>query len=400
LSKHAIDTAIVGAGPYALSLAAHLRHRGVDFRILGRPMQFWRTHMPRGMMLKSDGFASSLSAPQPASSLADYCDAHDIAYHDTHLPVPLSVFTDYALDFQRRFVPSVEDTLVRSIEEAPQGYRLRTDGGEILTARRVAVAVGIGHFPHVPGPLACLPDDLVTHSSAHHELETFCGLDVTVIGGGASAVGLAVLLQEAGAAVRLIAREPRLRFSSPPPSTPPTLWRRLRRPRSGIGPGWKSRVMTDAPQLFRHLPDAVRVGVVGRYLGPSSAWHLRDKCLGDVDLNLGATVVEARPCRGRIRLRLDRGDGSESWIVTDHVIAATGYRPDLGRLPFLDEPLRARVRQVAGTPRLTPDFETSTPGLYFLGPIAANSFGPVMRFAYGADYAARRLSARLARPRR
>jgi cation diffusion facilitator CzcD-associated flavoprotein CzcO len=400
LRNHAIDTAIVGAGPYALSLAAYLRHRGLDFRIFGRPMQFWRRHMPKGMMLKSDGFASSLSAPQPASSLGDYCDAHGHAYHDTHLPVPLSVFTDYALDFQRRFVPSLEESHVQQIEGVADGYRLRTDHGEVLTARRVAVAVGIGHFPLIPEPLACLPADLVSHSSAHHDLETFGGRDVTVVGGGASAVGLAVLLSEAGATVRLVAREPQLKFSSPPPSTPPTLWRRIRRPRSGIGPGWKSRVMTDAPQLFRRLPDAVRVGVVGRYLGPSSAWHLRDKCLERVELNLGATVVEARPCRSRIRLRLDRGDASESWIVTDHVIAATGYRPDLGRLPFLAGPLTGRLRQVANTPRLSPDFESSAPGLFFLGPIAANSFGPVMRFAYGADYAARRLSARLARPGR
>ena len=351
-------------------------------------------------MLKSDGFASSLSAPQAGSSLADYCDANGLAYHDTHLPVPLSVFTDYALDFQRRFVPSIELSHIQSIEGVADGYRLCTDDGETLTARQVAVAVGIGHFPLIPEPFACLPADLVSHSSAHHDLEKFGGCDVTVIGGGASAVGLAVLLCEAGATVRLVAREPRLKFSNPPPSTPPTLWRRLRRPRSGIGPGWKSRVMTDAPQLFRRLPDAVRVDVVSRYLGPSSAWHLRDKCLDRVELNLGATVVEARPCRNRIRLRLDGGDGSEGWIVTDHVIAATGYRPDLRRLPFLAEPLTARLRQVASTPRLSPDFESSAPGLYFLGPIAANSFGPVMRFAYGADYAAMRLSARLARPRR
>ncbi len=63
MSKHLVDTAIVGAGPYALSLAAHLGHHGVDHRVIGRPMQFWRRHMPKGKMLKSDGFASSLSTP-------------------------------------------------------------------------------------------------------------------------------------------------------------------------------------------------------------------------------------------------------------------------------------------------------------------------------------------------
>ena len=57
--------AIVGAGPYGLSIAAHLRERGVNFRIFGTPMRTWREQMPRGMLLKSDGFASNLSDPQP-----------------------------------------------------------------------------------------------------------------------------------------------------------------------------------------------------------------------------------------------------------------------------------------------------------------------------------------------
>src|SRR6516165_1462268 len=56
-----VDVAIVGAGPYGLSLAAHLQALGVEYRVFGRPMDTWRHHMPEGMLLKSDGFASSLS---------------------------------------------------------------------------------------------------------------------------------------------------------------------------------------------------------------------------------------------------------------------------------------------------------------------------------------------------
>ena len=60
------QTAIIGAGPYGLSLAAHLAAAGADFRIFGKPLTSWRDHMPKGMMLKSDGFASNLSAPDPS----------------------------------------------------------------------------------------------------------------------------------------------------------------------------------------------------------------------------------------------------------------------------------------------------------------------------------------------
>ena len=51
--------------------------------------------MPEGMKLKSDGFASSLSAPADDSTLKAYCEHRDIPYHDTDLPVPLDVFNAY-----------------------------------------------------------------------------------------------------------------------------------------------------------------------------------------------------------------------------------------------------------------------------------------------------------------
>ena len=55
--------AIVGAGPYGLAIAAHLRDRGVPYRIFGSPMEMWRSNCPRGMFLKSDGFACDLYDP-------------------------------------------------------------------------------------------------------------------------------------------------------------------------------------------------------------------------------------------------------------------------------------------------------------------------------------------------
>ncbi len=85
-------------------------------------------------------------------------------------------------------------------------------------------------------------------------------------------------------------------------------------------------------------------------------------------------------------------------MTADHVIAATGYRPDLGRLTFLDEGLRSRLRTVASTPAVNRDYQTSAPGLYVVGPGVAPTFGPVMRFVYGADHAARTVGRRLGSP--
>lgn len=391
------QVAIIGAGPYGLSIAAHLRSRNVSYRIFGTPVDTWRRHMPAGMTLKSDGFASSLSDPRGEATLAAYCAARGIPYHRTDIPVSLEVFNDYALDFQQRFVPDTEDRQVISVDKLFDGFSLKLDDGETLRADNVVGAVGITHFGQVPSELAHLPSDLASHSSAHHDLSSFAGRDVTVIGGGSSAVDIAALLFEAGATTSLIARGNALRFFSEPKPGPRSRWQRLRHPSSGLGPGWKSWLCENVPNLFRFLPGDTRLAIIRRHLGPKSAWAMKGRLEAGVSVALGEIVERASAEDGRVRLALRSADGSRREVLTDHVIAATGYWPDVQKLEFLSESLRASVRTHAGMPVLSGGFESSVAGLYFVGPPAVNSFGPLMRFMVGAEYAAPLVARRLAR---
>ena len=70
------------------------------------------------------------------------------------------------------------------------------------------------------------------------------------------------------------------------------------------------------------------------------------------------------------------------------MIAATGYRTDLRRLQFLPETLRSRLQTLAGSPVVGRDYQSSVPGLYFIGPAVAPTMGPVMRFVFGTWHAA------------
>jgi thioredoxin reductase len=385
-----LETAIVGAGPYGLSIAAHFRSRGISFRIFGRLMDSWRTHMPKGMCLKSDGFASNIYDPDSEFTLQNFCAERGIEYSDSGIPVRLDTFSAYGLAFKERKVPELEDKLVTGLERLPEGFRLKLDNGETVTARRVVLAVGITHFEYLPAELASLPAEFVSHSFRHHDLEPFRGHNVVVVGGGSSATDLAGLLHEAGAEIQLVSRRTALKFhGAPQVGKPRSFWQDIKRPQSGIGPGWRLRFLADAPMAFHYLPESLRLEAVRRVLGPSGGWFTKDKVVGRVPLLLGYALQRAEVQDGRVRLHLRGQDGSEREVLTDHVIAATGYRVDLDRLKFLNSEVRSKIKVVNGAPVLSSGFESSVPGLYFAGITAANSFGPVMRFAFGAGFAAR-----------
>jgi thioredoxin reductase len=394
-----IETAIIGAGPYGLSIAAHFRARGISFRIFGRPMDSWVAHMPKGMKLKSDGFASNIYDPDAKFTLRDFCADRGIEYADMGNPVGLATFGDYGLAFRDRMVPELEDKMVVSVERSTSGsFLLRLDDGEEVKARRVVLAVGITHFAYVPQNLAHLPPQFLSHSYNHHDLAQFKGRSVVVLGAGSSAIDLAGLLRDADADVQLVARATTLKFhTAPRPGKRRSWWQRLRHPDSGLGPGMKSRFFSDAPALFHYLPEDLRLKLVRKTLGPSAGWFAKDKVMGRVPLVLGQNVERAEIQDGKVRLYLRGMDGATREIVTEHVIAATGYKVDTERLAFLNSEIRSKLKCVKGTPVLLSNFESSVPGLYFVGIAAANSFGPVMRFAFGAGFAARRLTQTMVR---
>lgn len=391
-----VDTVIVGAGPYGLSLGAHLRQRGIQFRIFGRLMDSWSSKMPKGMRLKSEGFASNLYGADRQFTLKDFCAQNHIDYQDVGLPVRLDTFCAYGAAFKERMVPELENKMVNQISSAPGGFALKMDDGETVLARRVVLAVGITHYAFVPPCLANLPPEFVTHSSAHHDLEPFRGRSVAVIGGGSSATDIAGLLHEAGAHVQLVARVRELKFHTRG-STERSLWQRIRYPQSGLGPSISSRFFSNWPNVFHYFPESFRLHTVRTHLGPAGGWFAKEMVIGRVPLLLGCAPESAMVKDGQVQLRLREQNGGVRQVSVDHVIAATGYDVDINRLKFVDERLRSKIKTTGTAPKLSSGFESSVPGLYFIGVSAANSFGPLMRFAYGARFAADRVTAELAR---
>jgi thioredoxin reductase len=392
-----VDVVIVGAGPYGLSVAAHLRGAGVRYRIFGKPMATWRDHMPAGMFLKSDGFASNLSDPDKTYTLKRFCEQTGEPYDHTGRPVRLQTFCDYGLAFQKQCVPDLEQKWVTTIDLASGGFQVKLDDGEEFHARNVVLAVGITHFNFVPPPLEGLAPDLVSHSSQYGDIALLRGRSATVIGAGASACDLAAELADGGANVTIVARSPVIYFGHPPSNKKRSLWQRIRHPASGIGASLRSRVYCDAPWLFHRLPQRLRYRIVRRHLGPAASWIVKEKVQGRIPIWLNSTIRAAEQRNGEIRLTLRDASGDEKSHMTDRVVAATGYRVDVNRLGFLSENLRSRINTVESAPVLSRRFESSVPGLYLTGLAAAPSFGPVMRFVFGVEYTAKSLARHLKR---
>jgi thioredoxin reductase len=351
-------------------------------------MDSWLAHMPKGMMLKSDGFASNISDPGGQLTLEKFCAERGIQYGHTGIPVRLETFTEYGLAFQERMVPELEDKMVVKIERSPDGYVVQLEDGEQFKVREVVLAVGITHYEHVPETFAHLPAEFLSHSARHHDVEQFRGRSVVVIGGGSSALDWAALLYDAGANVQLVARQAALKFHGKPTGKQRSLWQRIQAPQTGLGPGWRSSFYANAPGTFHRLPESLRLEIVRRTLGPSGGWFVRDRVMEHVPLLLGYTPEKVEVRDGKVRLQVRAQDASMRELQADHIIAATGYKVNLERLTFLSPEIRSKLKTVESSPVLSATFESSMPGLYFVGVTAANSFGPVMRFAFGAEFAA------------
>jgi len=390
-----IHVVVIGAGPYGLSLAAHLKSRNVNFRIFGKAMHTWASQMPAGMRLKSEGFASSLSDPEGTFTLGDYCKEKGIQYADVGLPVELDTFINYGVEFQSRFVPELEDKQVIGLRRRGKEFEVRLATGEAVTCSKVVVAAGIGNFSYIPPELSKLPNTLLSHSSQHHLLNGFKDRKVLVVGAGASALDLAALLHQAGAHVQLVARRQKILFHDPPRKR--SLMDSMRAPMTGLGSGWKLFFYVNTPLLFHMLPESLRLRIVRKTLGPAPGWFVKEQVVGKLPFHLGVNIVSATSRDGHVVLDLSDNLGTQRTLEGDHVIAATGYQVNLERLVFLHRDLLSKIECLEHSPVLSRNFECSVPGLYFVGTSAANSFGPLMRFAFGARFAAERVSRHLAK---
>ena len=386
-SKHG-EVAIIGAGPYGLAAAAHLRHAGVPIQVFGETLEFWQHQMPEGMRLRSRKRSSHISDPQRRFTIDDY--EADTGRTVTLPSLTLAEFIEYGRWFQEKAVPDVDRRKVRRVERSGSAFRLELDDGEEVTVDRVVVAAGLFPFGRRPEPFRSLPPAVVSHSADVRDLSRFSERKVLVVGGGQSALESAALLREAGAHVEVAIRSPDIVWLAPEDGPRKRgLRSRLPLPPTDVGgfaTGWTAAV----PDLWRIVPPRLKPIVSHRCIRPAGSAWLRPRLEG-VPLVTDTVAVGAQASNGNVTVSL--ADGSER--VFDHVLLGTGYEIDVRKYPFLSPELAGQIDVRNGYPRLEAGFESSVPGLHFVGAPGALTFGPIMRFVVGTWYAAPSLTRRV-----
>jgi thioredoxin reductase len=388
------DVAIVGAGPFGLSAAAHLREiKGLEMRIFGQPMCFWERCMPPRMLLRSHWHATHISDPKDEFSLDAYSSRS--GYGGLAEPIPVSEFINYGRWFHDQARVGSDPRKVISIALASSLFRLTLEDGEIVFSQRVLVATGIELFAYKPEIFQGIPRELVSHSSELRDYQRFKEKQVIVIGGGQSALESAAFLHEGGAHVEILVREPmrcvpkswlRQRINSD--------WLKILYGRGGVGPAGISLII-QRPSLFGRFPRNLQTSWAKRATKLGFSYRLVPNMNG-TPIQSGQTVDRARVAGGRLHLRL--GDGAER--VVDHLVLATGYRVDVRRSGLFTSQILDRLDLVDGYPRLQSGLESSVPGLHFLGATAAYSFGPLMKFVAGTPFAAAEVTRKIRRKQR
>ncbi len=297
---HETDVAIVGSGPYGLSIAAQLRARGVEFRIFGPPMKFWRD-MPAGINLKSFAFATNVYVPIKGHTFPEWCRTQGLEDFE---PCTMASFAAYGMGMQARFVPNIETVEVKRVSLAGGGhFDLVLGSGEQVRARRVVFATGLTHLEYLPSAVASLPQHLATHTGHLTDYSVFRGKEVVVLGAGASAIEAGAMVHEAGGRAQILVRENEAIFHGRM-DVNRSLYERLRKPVSVIGPGMKNRIFQALPLALHFVPERRRVRFIKGYLGPAAPWWIKDRVDGVVPIFTRTSVVAAEPTGQRVRLRL------------------------------------------------------------------------------------------------
>ena len=363
---------VIGAGPYALSAAACARQHGIDTVVVGRPMGFWREHMPAGMFLRS-GPDWHLDAAS-VHTLEAYLEERAIDPAEVD-PLPISLFLDYAEWFRQAKAIEVREDLVAELAKPDGRFEAVLDSGERVAADAVVAAPGVGFFTNRPDWAASVPPGQAIHTCDLVRFEDLSGARVLIVGGRQSAYEWAALLADHGAErIDLVHRHDVPRFER-------VSWRFIDpyvEDTARVRGWWRTLSKGEQDAITQRFWEVGRL-TLEHWLTPRLASTAIHRWPGTEVIHAQAT-----PAGGELQVRLSNGEG----LLVDRIVFACGYKADLARIPYLAG-VMDRIQVNDGFPVLDEAFGASLAGLYLPGFTATRDFGPFFGFIKGTPTAAK-----------
>lgn len=361
------DLLIIGAGPFGLSMAAYAKALGVDHVIVGKPMEFWKSNMPAGLILRSA--CDWHLDPFGIHTIENYLKTQNLVPADVE-PLSLKFYLGYAEWFQKQKQIEVRPALVERLDHDGSSSRFKAmlDDGTSIAADKVLIALGFRYFKNIPTELAeIFPAERLAHTCDTIDFEHYRGQRCLIVGGRQSAYEWAALLHEhEAAAVHVVHRHEAPVFEA-------SDW-------SWVNPMVEG--MVEDPGWFRNLPPGEKEDLNRRFW--SEGRMKLEPWLGPrIDHETVRIWPNSRVVRcdvlpsGELDVTLDTGKK----LRVDQVILATGYNVDLEKVPFLAAGnLLASLETKDGYPVLDEHLQSSVPGLFFTSMAAARDFGPFFAF--------------------
>jgi FAD-dependent urate hydroxylase len=368
----ATEFLIIGAGPYSLATAAYARSLGLDVTIVGKPLDFWKTNMPRGMFLRS-GPDWHLD-PRDVATFEAYVTTRGLARAETR-PVSLDTFVDYASWFMGQYNVTPRPAYVTHLARSDAAYVATLDDGSRLRARTVLLGLGLTFFRHFPPDVTSkLPARSYVHTCDTVDFDCYRNRRVLILGGRQSAFEWAALIREHGAEeIHVALRHPTPRFVEPDWS-----WVQPMARRTLDDPGWWRQLQPDEQRRITDEFWAAGRLVLEEWLAP----RVHQPNIHIHENTQVVSVTELADASYEVLL----DDGSHPSV--HRIVLATGYRADMENVAFLDRAtIRRHLSTVDRVPALDPQFQTTLPGLYVSGLAATRDFGPFFGFTVGCPIA-------------
>ena len=355
---------VIGAGPFGLSLAAHLKHKNVEHIHLGQSMDYWKNHMPKEMYLRS-ACDWHLDADNE-DTILKYLAAQNLSPADVE-PLSLEFYLGYVNWFQSQKGLAPRPATVTRLSRAGDAFHAELDNGSAIEAQKVVLGVGLRHFKNIPAEYKTLfPADRFHHTADLIDFSALKDKHVLIVGGRQSAFEWAALLHEEGA------QEVQLTYRHDTPAFEPSDW-------TWVNPILQD--MVDQPAWFRNLTQEEKDAVSKRMWREGrlklEPWLVRRISKENIVLHPQTHVTACEQTPAALKITLS----DNSALMIDHVILATGYKVDLAQIPMLTAGNFAdQINTKNGFPVLDEGFQSSIPNLYFTGFPAAQDFGPFFGF--------------------